>query len=236
MSLSFRADPAAFLRSARDRALERPWLLAPPLAGAAARRAIAAALAGDAAAASGILIGAVVTVAACAAFAELWLREDGRAVPGRARAALALYLLPMLVMAAVGASSLALWLAFGSDSSGSAKLILIGTAIAGKLASGAATVLVSLALAGWSRERGLPGALRDGAGLFAANAGACLLLVLAAWAAQEATGLVLAAALGGAADAPFFFQAFGLIGEALIAAFALAGCVALPLQAALESR
>jgi hypothetical protein len=238
MSPSSPADAAAVLRAARARALSRPWLLAPPLAGALAHGAITASLSGDAAPAIGTLVGAAATVAACAAFAELWLAEGGRPDWGRVGAALVLYVIPMAALGVVGLGAAELFsLAFRASSASAARVLLVATFVAAKLASGAATIFVSLALARWSRERGWAAALREGAGLFAGRAAAWLALALASWAAQEAMGVALGFGLGAAARASAaFFQVFGLLGDALVAAIALAACIALPLQAAAEPR
>jgi hypothetical protein len=231
MSPSSPADVETVLRDASRRALARPWLLAPPLAGAFARREIAAALAGSAGAAAGTLVGALLTIAACAAFAELWLSEDGRFDFPRVGAALALYVLPMLALACVGLVAAELFASVAT------RALLVATFVAGKLCSGGATVLASFALARWSRERGLPGALRAGASLLAARPFFSAALVLGSWIAQEGLGAALGAGLGSMPGAgPAFFRAFGVLGEALVAGVALAGCVALPLQAAAEAR
>jgi hypothetical protein len=236
MSLSSPADAVDVLTGAWSRALSRPLLLVPPLAGAVAQRAIEAALVGDGGTAKGAVARALLTVAAGAAFAEIWLADERGPDWRRAGAAFALYVPPVFLLFLTGPIAAGLFAAslnFGSIILASG--VLIATVVAGRLASGAAAVLASFALARWTRERGLLSALGDGAGLLAANAALAAGLVFGTWIAQEGVSLLIASA-GNVMTGPSFFQIIDLLAEALIATAALAGCVALPLQAALETR
>ncbi|NNN07374.1 MAG: hypothetical protein HKL90_15895 [Elusimicrobia bacterium] len=240
MSLSSPADAAALLRAARQRARARPWLLAPPLAGVAARALFSAALSGQAGAAQGALAGAVVTVAACAAFSEIWLSEGAGWDWPRVGTAGLLFSLPLFALAVVGLATFQIYyMALHSGAQAPARALLLLTFATGKIASGAVTVLASLALGSRRPGRGFFSALRAGMRRAYASAGLWTVLVLGSWAVQEAVvGLLnagLRMALSGAAGSvpPASFRALGFGADAAVTLIALAACVALPLQSTL---
>jgi len=234
MSPSSRAD-AGLLRAAFGHALARPLLLAPPLA-VATTLALERAFGDGAGTVESSIVGSLASIAACVACAELWLAEEGRPDWRRLRTALAFYLLPVLVLGAVGVAAATFFTVAmrGSDPAG-LRGPLFATIVAAKLASGLATVWASFAIGLWNRERGALGALRDGARLLAAHLGFAAVMILGAWIAQEAASFALGA-LSGAAAGVSFFTAFAFAADALAAGAALAACVALPLQAAVEAR
>ncbi len=239
MSPSSPADAAALLRAARQRARSRPWLLAPPLAGVAARAYFSAALSGQAGAALGAVAGGVVTVAACAAFSEIWLAEGAGWDWPRVGAACLLFSLPLFALAVVGLATFQIfYVALHAGAQAPARVLLLLTFASGKIASGAVTVLASLALGSRRLKRGFFSALREGMRRAYASAGLWTALVLGSWALQEAVvGLLnagLAFALSGAGGFPTAsFRVLGFVVDAAVTFIALAACVALPLQSAL---
>ncbi len=207
----------------RDRALTRPWLLAPPLLGLLGQNLLSL-LSPRAPGAMVVkaLLGALMTAAVTALFAELWL-GDGRSVkPSRLAGAWKLFLLPYPLLLGFGflTTPLVYWFLHAELTK---SFSLAGIALvlgADKICAFALGAVSSIALLRRDESPGLLGALLLGARAVAANAGFFLLAFTGLWLLQEAC-VFLANSL-----APGLSLA-GLVTMAL----PLLGAVALPIEA-----
>jgi hypothetical protein len=208
------------LAAVRDRALKRPWLLAPPLLGLLAQNV--AVLLGGGAVALQMLLTAVLTSAVTAIFAELWI-GDGWSVDGaRLKEAWKLFLLPypLLLLFGFMTTPFVYWLLHDERA---ASYSMIGIAVvlgAGKVVAYALGAASALALAHAGEAGGSAAALKAGARDVAANPGWFLRVFLALWLFQEACVYLANQLAPGLLIAGFVTTAFPLL-----------GCVALPLEA-----
>ena len=211
---------ATLLEEVRDRALRRPWLLAPPLLGLLAQNV--ASLLGGGSVALRMLLTAALTSAVTALFAELWLGDGGSVTPRRFADAWKLVLLPypLLVVFGLLTTPLVYWLlhsGLAQSYSMSAISLVLG---AGKMAAFALAAASALAVLRRSEASGAFAALGLGARAVAANAGWFLRVFAGLWLFQEGC-VYLAKQL-----APGLMIA-GLVTTVL----PLLGCVALPIEA-----
>ena len=88
------------LTEVRDRALKRPWLLAPPLLGLLAQN-IASLLGGGSVAVQMLLL-ATLTSGVTALFAELWIGDGWSVKPSRLADAWKLFVLPYPLLLVFG--------------------------------------------------------------------------------------------------------------------------------------
>ncbi|MDP3544137.1 MAG: hypothetical protein Q8T11_16845 [Elusimicrobiota bacterium] len=210
------------LTEVRDRALARPWLLAPPLLGMLGQNVLSLLSPGaPGAMAIKSLLAVALTVAVTALFAELWL-GDGRSVdPKRLVATGALYAIPypLLLVFGVLTTPVAYWLLRAdvpqSASMGGLYLMLA----AGKLAAFALGAVSSIAAARRSESAGALGALLLGARVLGANALFFFLALAGFWAFQEMC-VILTRALAPGMLSGFFTTIVPLL-----------GCVAFPIEA-----
>lgn len=200
------------LLAVRDRALKRPWLLAPPALGAALFGAVSP-WGGSGGVLGALLLTALTTSAVTAVFAELWLGDGARIDPLRALGTWSIYLIPYPLLLAAG--GLGARVAYGSDS----RLLIYAMLGLSKIAALLLGAASSLAAARRDETRGLWSALRLGFGSAARGAAFLLPAMAAVWVVQEFT-VYLAGAL-----AP------GALGTFTTIAVPLLGCVALPIEA-----
>ncbi len=200
------------IRAVRDRALARPWLLAPPALGAALFGAVSP-WDGAGGVLGALLLTALTTSAVTAVFAELWLGDGARVDPVRAAGTWSIYLIPyplLLVVGGIGAR-----VAYGADS----KFLIYAMLGASKVAALLLGAASSLAVARRDETRGVWRALGLGFGSAARGAAFLLPAMTAVWAVQECAVYVAGALLP------------GVVGSFITIAVPLLGCVALPLEA-----
>lgn len=206
----------------RDRALKRPWLLAPPLLGLLGQNVLALLSPGEpGAVALKTLLAALLTVAVTTLFAELWL-GDGRSVdPGRLVETGAVFVLPypLLLVFGVMTTPFVYWILRADVSQAVSTGALYLVLATGKLAAFALGALSSIAAARRRESAGALGALLLGARALWANLGFFFLLLAGFWVFQEAC-VFLARSL-----AP------GLLSGFFTTAIPLLGCVAFPIEA-----
>lgn len=211
------------LRKVGDAALARPWLAAPPILGVLAQRVLWSMTIPDAGPGGSMgrgLVGALLTVAVTAAFAELYLGDGKSFDAGRFLVFGLVYAIPyplLLVFGAVAAP-----VVYGLLHSGAPEAavyaVLYLTVSTGKLAAYAVGAASSLAVA---RRPAADGSLRAlGAGFkdLKANAGFFFVLLLCAWLLQEA--LAWAARVAG----------LGIVSGLVTTAIPLLACVAAPIE------
>ena len=210
----------ALLTEVRDRALTRPWLLAPPLLGLLAQNV--ATLLGGGAIVLQMLLLAVLTSAVTALFAELWLGDGWSVKPARLTDAWKLFVLPYPLLLLFGflTTPFVYWF-LHSEKTEAYSMVCISLVLgAGKIVAFALCAVSTLALLRYNEASGAFGALKLGARSAAANAGWLLRVFTGLWLFQEAC-VYLANQL-----APGFVFA-GLFTTAI----PLLGCVALPVEA-----
>jgi hypothetical protein len=206
----------------RDRALTRPWLLVPPLLGLLGQNLLSLVAPGaPGAVMAGVLLGALMTVAVTALFAELWI-GDGRSVDFARLARTAVVFLipyPLLFVFGLLTTPLAYSLLRADipQSASTAGLYLI--LAAGKLTAFALGAVSSIAAARRLESSGALGALLLGTRALASNAGFFLVLLIGFWLFQEAC-VILTRAL-----AP------GLLDRFFTTVIPLFACVAFPIEA-----
>jgi hypothetical protein len=210
------------LNDVRDHALNRPWLLAPPLLGLLSQNVLFLLAPGDSGAiVIKTLLSALMTVAITTIFAELWL-GDGKSVdPGRFVETGTLFILPYPLLYASGFATMpfAFWVLHADISHTCSMLGLFGVAAAGKLMAFALGVVSSIAAARRREANGALSALWLGARAFMSNLRFMSLMLIGLWIFQEAC-VYLARSLS-----PGFVSAF------VTTAIPLLGCVALPIEA-----
>lgn len=202
------------LSAVRDRALKRPWLLAPPVLGVVLLEAVGSPLSDRPSGVIGALVmTALATSAVTAAFAELWL-GDGRSVePKRLLSAWWLYLIPYPLLLVAG--GLAARAAYSSDVPAVIYAMLGVSKLVG-LALGAAS---TLAVSRRAEGAGLASSLAHGFASAARGIAFLGPMLLGVWAVQELLSVVTRT------------LAPGPIGAFTAIAVPLLGCVALPLEA-----
>lgn len=203
----------------RDRALARPWLLAPLLLGLLGQNALSALSPGVVA--PKIAFSALMTAVVTTLFAELWL-GDGKSVdPGRLVETGTVFLLPYPLLLAFGGATapLVYWILRADVPSAVSMGALYLILAAGKLAAFAAGAVSSIAAVRRRESAGALGALLLGIRTVGANLGFFFLALVGLWVFQEAC-VFLARSL-----AP------GLLPGFFTTAIALVGCVALPIEA-----
>lgn len=224
-----------FAADLADRAMRRPRLWVVPAVGLAARRLILGVMEnGSGRGVGSVLAGLLVTLAVTAAFAELWISENGRVDADRAFEAVVLFLLPYPALVVVGWVStqlLSLFVFMHGDGSGLGAVVAADLALS-KIASMAITLLSALALARWKNGRGAPETLVLGWRALRANIGFVVVAGAATWAAQEALSVAFGFWREAAAGAsPESFDLARLAQDYLVTAASLIGCVAAPIQA-----
>lgn len=211
------------LLEVRDRALTRPWLLAPPLLGLLGQNLLLLLSPGaPGALALKTLLTVLMTAAVTALFAELWLGDGWSVAPRRFAAAWKLFLLPYPLLLVFGflTTPLVYWL-LHAELSDPFKMGGISFVLGlGKLAAFFLGAVSSLALYRQAESAGALGALWLGMRTVAANAGYFLLMMGGLWLFQEAC-VFLASSL-----APSLPLA-GIVTTAI----PLLGAVALPMEA-----
>lgn len=218
----------SLLTEVRDRALTRPWLLAPPLLGLFGQNLLLLLSPGaPGAMVMKMLLTALMTAAVTALFAELWLGDGWSVTPGRVAGAWKLFLLPYPLLLVFGflTTPLVYWL-LHAELSDYAKMGGISFVLGlGKLAAFFLGAVSSIALYRREESSGALGALWLGARTIAANAGFFLLMMGGLWLFQEAC-VFLANAL--APNLPLA----GLVTTVI----PLLGAVALPIEALRSGR
>ena len=216
------------LREARDRALARPWLLAPPALAAAGR---GLAFAGLGAGLLAALPSALLIAIANALFAELWLGDGESVDADRAFEAGVLYLIPLPVLALfaiIGGSALSFLLS-GGQYEAWAWLMRLFEALSRFLA-GAAIIVATFGVAAWRPGYGALQAFSEGARAALAEKGLVIALAAASLVLQTALGLVFGAWTSAADGAsPQFFAALDLLASACGVLVTMAVCIGLPL-------
>lgn len=210
------------LNDVRDRALNRPWLLVPPLLGLLGQNVMSLLSPGaPGAMVLKTLLTALFTVAVTTLFAEQWL-GDGKSVnPARLVETGVLFVLPypLLFMFGVMTTPFVYWILHADVSRavslGTLYLVLAG----GKLAAYALGAVSAIAAARRRESSGALGALLLGARTLWANLGFFFLLLAGFWVFQEAC-VFLSRSL-----AP------GLLSGFFATAIPLFGAVAFPIEA-----
>ena len=207
------------LTDVRDRALKRPWLLAPPLLGMLGQNVVYL-VAPDSVPArtvlSGVMIAAVTTI-----FAELWFADGFQLARGRFVSTFLLYLIPypLLLLFGLLTAPLVYWILRADLPHDAAMLALYGVLALGKLCALSLGAASSLAALRRTESAGTWSALRRGFSTLGANAGFFLPALTGIWLFQEAC-VYLASQLAPGVFAGFFTTAIPLL-----------GCVALPVEA-----
>lgn len=210
------------LEAVRVRALQRPWLLAPPVFGLVLQRALGELPSGPAGAvALKAALTALTTAGVTAIFAELWL-GDGRGVsPGRLAGTVAAFLIPYpLLLAFGGVTAPLVYWALRADIPQAAALGTLYLVLAlGKLAAFFAGAVSAVASARREEAGSVLASLRLGARTVGANTRFFLGALAAVWLIQEACVIVSRAV------AP------ALLTDFLTTLIPLFGCIAVPIEA-----
>ncbi|MBI5245580.1 MAG: hypothetical protein HY923_00235 [Elusimicrobia bacterium] len=208
------------LTEVRDRALKRPWLLAPPLLGLLAQN-VASIFDGGSVVIRMLLLAAL-TSAVTALFAELWLGDGWSVKPARLADAWKLFLLPYPLLLVFGllTTPLVYWVLHAEQTQSYSMAIISLVLGAGKIVAFALCGVSTFALLRRSDASGAWGALKLGARSVAANAGWLLRLFIGLWLFQEACVYLAKQLAPGFVLAGFFTTAIPLF-----------GCVALPIEA-----
>ncbi len=237
MSVRERGRFDGFARELADGAAKRLWTLwLIPAAGLAARRLIGGVLErGSGPVASSVLLGLLVTLAAAAAFAEVWIGEGGRLDARRLFMALALFLLPYPALALAGwimARILEQFVLHSQEGGAGLTAVVAVDLVLSKILSMGITLWSALAFARWRRGQGALETLLAGGRVLRANLAFAAVLGLSTWGAQEALSAVFALGRHAAAGAsPEAFALIGVVSDYLMAAAPLVGCVGAPLAA-----
>lgn len=213
----------SLLAEVRDRALARPWLLAPPLLGLLGQNLLSLLSSGaPGVLAAKTLLGALMTAAVTALFAELWLGDGWSVKPSRVARAWKLFLFPYPLLLVFGflTTPLVYWF-LHTELTRSFSMAGISLVLgAGKITAFSLGAASSLALLRRDEASGTFAALKLGGRAVAENFGFFLPAFAALWIFQEAC-VFLANAL--APNLPLT----GVVTTAL----PLLGCVALPVEA-----
>jgi len=212
----------SLIHEVRDRALQRPWLLVPPLLGLLGQNVLALLSPGAAGAvALKVALSAALTVVVTTLFAELWL-GDGRSLsPRRFLQTGTLFLLPYPLLLAFGlmTTPFVYWILRADVPAAASTAALYLVLAAGKLAAFFLGAASAIAAARRAESSGALGALLLAARVLWANLGFFLLLLAGFWVFQE-MGVYLARSLAPGPLSGFFTTAVPLI-----------GCVAFPVEA-----
>ncbi|MDO8756463.1 MAG: hypothetical protein Q7J64_00480 [Elusimicrobiota bacterium] len=212
----------SLLTELRDRALKRPWLLAPPLLGLLGQNMLLLLSPGaPGAMALKTLLAALMTAAVTALFAELWLGDGWSVAPKKLAGTWNLFLLPYPLLLVFGflTTPLVYWL-LHAELSDAFKMGGISFVLGlGKLAAFFLGAVSAIAACRRAESSGALGALLLGVRTVAANAGFFFLTLTGLWIFQEAC-VFLARTL-----AP------GPLAGLITTVIPLLGAVALPIEA-----
>jgi hypothetical protein len=210
------------LGEVRDRALERPWLLVPPLLGLLGQNVLGLMAPGaPGAVALRTFLSALMTVAVTTLFAELWIGDGKSLDPARLVETGTLFILPYPLLLVFGAltAPFVYWILRANVPQGVSMGALYLVLAAGKLAAFSLGAVSALAAARRRESSGALGALLLGWRVLWANAGFFFLVLAGFWVFQEAC-VYLARTLAPGLLAGFFTTAIPLL-----------GCVAFPIEA-----